>query len=34
VLECAGEELAGGHQIPLLGDQNVDDLAELVDRPV
>jgi hypothetical protein len=34
VLECPGEESAGGRDVPLLGDQNVDDLAELIDRPV
>jgi hypothetical protein len=32
--ERAGDEPAGDRQIPLLGDQHVDDLAELVDRPV
>jgi hypothetical protein len=34
VLEGAGEELAGGRQIPLLGHENINDLAVLVDRPV
>ena len=34
VLEGAGEELAGGRQIPVLGHENLDDLAVLVDRPV
>jgi hypothetical protein len=34
VLKGAGEELAGGRQIPLLGHENIDDLAVLVDRPV
>ena len=34
VFEGAGEEPAGGGQIPLLGDHHVDDLAVLVDRPV
>src|ERR671917_2332289 len=34
VLEGAGKESAGGSPIPLLGDQNVDDLPELIDRPV
>jgi hypothetical protein len=34
VLERTGEEPAGGHQIPLLGHQHVDDLPELVDRPI
>lgn len=34
VLECAGEESAGGRHVPLLGDQNVDDLPVLVDGPV
>jgi len=34
VLTGAGEELPGGRQISFLGDQNVDDLAELVDGPV
>jgi hypothetical protein len=34
MLEGASEEPAGGRQIPLLGHEHVDDLAELVDRPV
>jgi hypothetical protein len=34
VLEGTGEEPASGRQVPLLGDQHVDDLAELIDRPV
>jgi hypothetical protein len=29
-----GEESVGSRQVPLLGHQNIDDLAELVDRPV
>ena len=29
-----GKELAGGRHIPILGDQHVDNLAELVDRSV
>jgi hypothetical protein len=33
-LEGAGEELASGRQIPILCDENVDDLAILVDRPI
>ena len=34
VLEGAGEELAGGRQITVLGHENIDDLAVLVDRSV
>lgn len=34
VLERAGEEPAGGREVPLLGGQDVDDLAVLVDGPV
>ena len=34
VLEGTGEELASGRQIPILRDEDVDDLAVLVDRPV
>jgi hypothetical protein len=34
VIESLGEEPAGGRQVPLLGHQDVDDLAILVDRPV
>jgi hypothetical protein len=34
LVKDADEEPAGGLQIPLLGDQDVDDLAVLVDRPV
>jgi hypothetical protein len=34
MLECAGEESPGGGQVPLLGDQHVDDLPVLVDRAV
>jgi hypothetical protein len=34
MLKGAGEESAGGRHVPLLSDHNVDDLAELVDRPV
>jgi hypothetical protein len=34
VLEGAGDESAGGRQVPRRGHQHVDDLPELVDRPV
>ena len=34
MFEGAGEESTGGRQVPLLGDQDVDDLAELIDCPV
>jgi len=34
VPECAGEESPGGDHVPLLGDQHVDDLPELIDRPI
>jgi len=34
VLKRASEKPAGGRQIPLLRDQDVDDLAELVDGAV
>src|SRR5256885_5624314 len=34
VVQGAGEESPGGRQVPLLGDQHVDDLPELVDGPV
>jgi hypothetical protein len=34
VFEGAEEEPAGSRQIPLLGDQHVDDLAVLVDHPI
>ena len=34
VLKGAGKELASGRYIPLLGDQHVDNLSELVDHPV
>ena len=34
VLKRPGQEPARGSQIPLLPDQDVDDLAELVDTPV
>ena len=34
VLQGMGEEPASGRQVPLLGDQHVDDLPELVNRPV
>jgi hypothetical protein len=34
VLQGVGEELPGGRQVPLLGDQHVDDLPELVDCSV
>jgi hypothetical protein len=34
VVERAGEEPASGREIPLLYDEDVDDLAELIDRPV
>ena len=34
MLECVGEESAGGRWVSRLGDQNIDDLSELVDRPV
>jgi hypothetical protein len=32
--ERVGEELADSREIPFLGHKHVDDLAELVDRPV
>jgi hypothetical protein len=34
VSEGVGKELASGRQIPLLGDQHVDDLPILVNRPI
>jgi hypothetical protein len=34
MLECADEESPGGRQVPLLGGQHVDDLPELINRPV
>jgi hypothetical protein len=34
VFKGAGEESLDGRQVPLLGDQHVDDLPELVDGPV
>jgi hypothetical protein len=34
MLQRLGEESAGGREIPLLGNQDIDDLAELVDRPI
>jgi hypothetical protein len=34
VLEGADKEPAGGRQIPFLGYQHVDDLPELIDRPI
>jgi len=34
VLQGSDEEPASGRQIPLLGDQDVDDPAVLVNRPV
>jgi hypothetical protein len=34
VLEGAGEEPTGGRQVPFFGDENVDDLAVLADRPI
>ena len=34
VVECLGEESANGCEIPFLRNEDVDDLAELVDRPV
>jgi hypothetical protein len=34
MLEGAGEERASGRQIPMLRDEDVDDVAMLVDRPV
>ena len=34
VLQGTGEEPAGGVQNPFLGDEDVDDLTELVDRPI
>src|SRR4051794_4979669 len=34
VVQGAGEESPGGRQVPLLGDQHVNDLPELVDGPV
>jgi hypothetical protein len=33
LLEGAGEEPTGGHQIPYLGYLYVDDLTELIDHP-
>jgi hypothetical protein len=32
VLQGAAEKPASGHKVPLLGDQNIDDLAVLVNR--
>ena len=34
VFQGTGEESPGGHHVPLLGDQHVDDLPVLVDGPV
>ena len=34
VFQGASEESPGGRRVPLLGDQHVDDLPELVDGPV
>jgi hypothetical protein len=34
VLKSAGEESASGREIPILRDEDVNDLAILVDRPV
>jgi hypothetical protein len=34
VRQRAGEGLASGRSIPFLGDEDVDDLATLVDRPI
>jgi hypothetical protein len=34
VVDGAGGESASGHQIPILRDEDVDDLAILVDRPI
>ena len=34
MLEGVGEELASGRKIPILRDEDVDDLAILVDRPI
>jgi hypothetical protein len=34
MFQSAGEESPGGRQVPLFGDQHVDELPELVDRPV
>ena len=34
VIERAGEEPASGREIPFLCDEDVDDLAELIDRPI
>ena len=34
VIQGAGAESASGGQVPLLGDHDVNDLAELVDRAV
>jgi hypothetical protein len=34
VAERTGEEPASGREIPLLRDEDIDDLPELVDRPV
>jgi hypothetical protein len=34
VVQGTGKESASGRQIPLLGDQDIDDLAILVDRPI
>jgi hypothetical protein len=33
VPQCADEEPADGRSVPLLGQQHVDDLPELVNRP-
>jgi hypothetical protein len=34
MFQGAGEKSPGGCQVPLLGDQHVNDLSELVDGPV
>jgi len=34
LLKCLGEEPTGGRQIPFLCGEDIDDLAELIDRPV
>jgi hypothetical protein len=32
--QCSGEEPTGGRSVPTRGEQHVDDLALLVDRPI
>src|SRR5919206_1731297 len=34
VFQGTGKESPGGRQVPLLGDQHIDDLPELIDGPV